>query len=270
MRRWTALWLALCVLLVPALASQSDKNNFVGTWHQTNAHGEPWEVELRADGTGSMRNAHQDISLTWEVTFPGPDLPPVLDIYADYGDGKMTPVDIWTYKDGVMETGDGLRFDRGEPDTVFIEPYPQAKFAPKTAFDGVWELTGGLLTSTNPPLSMEIDLAHMGLKLPVYIGIRDGRIVTSNQGATITEDPGIISYYAGNAIYAGRAEIGITGIFYYVGNDAIHLRYAGPPNEFGIDVTFTLYKTKLTDVPASQQMIENFPWSNEMLIPAAP
>lgn len=270
MKRWIALTLVLLMLVAPGMAGQPDIEAFAGAWHQSNGGAEPWTVELNKDGTGSMHNSQQDIPLTWEISFYAPDLPPIIDTYADFGDGKMSFLDSWTYKDGVLKSAGGMTFDRGVPDIVFIEPYPQAKFAPKTAFDGVWEMTGGLLTVTEPPISMELSLAEFGLKPPVYIGIKDGRIATSNQGATVTEDPGIISYYAGNAIYAGRALTGITGIFYYVGNDTIHLRYTGPANQLGVDVTFTLYKTKRTDVPPSADMMENFPWDPDFITPGTP
>jgi len=243
--------------------AQAAKESFAGTWYQTDYQGEAWEIELNADGTGTMRNPHQEIPLTWEAHFLAPDMGIEIEIKADFGDGQMTVLDIMFFKDGVLESSDGRKFDRGVPDIVFLEPYEPAQFAPRSAFDGVWEMTGGIVTLVEPPMSMEIDLAEMGLKLPVYIGIKDGRIITSNQGDSITADPGVISQYAGNAIYAGRIELGITAVLYYVGKDAIHVKYAGQHRgEAGVDVTFTMYKTDMESVPARDEVWENFPWDS--------
>ncbi len=274
MKRLSALLLTLILLVMalPGLASQATKDSFVGTWHQTNEKGESWTIELKADGTGSMRNSHQEIPITWDMLQIMPDANPSIGIYADFGDGKMTLLDDFYFKDGVLEGLNGLKFDRGEPDIVFIEPYEAAKFAPVSAFDGVWEMTGGLLTVVNPPISMELGMAELGMKPPVYIGIKDGRVLTSNQGDTTTGDSGVISYYAGNAIYAGRAPLGITAVLYYVAPGMIHVKYAGPPmdDEFGIDVVFTMTKTKLEKIPVSDEEWDNFPSNPELFKLPAP
>ncbi len=261
MKRWLIFFLTLLFTAQAAtgLATQAAKDSFAGTWYQTDYQGEAWEIELKTDGTGTMRNAHQQIPLTWEAHFLTPDMGPEISIKADFGDGVMTDFDSLFFVDGVLESLDGRKFDRGVPDIVFLQPYEAARFAPKSAFDGVWEMTGGILTLTEPPMSMELNLTDFGLKPPVYIGIKDGRIFTSNQGASAAADPNVISHYAGNAIYAGRVGLGITAVFYYVGPDAIHVKYAGPEDTSGVDVTFTMYKTNLENTPASDEAWGNFP-----------
>jgi hypothetical protein len=260
MKRLLILLLILLLFLQPltGLATQAAKDSFAGTWYQTDSQGEAWEIELNADGTGTMRNTHQEIPLEWEAHVMAPDMAVEISIKADFGDGVMTDFDSFLFIDGVLESLDGRRFDRGKPDVVFLEPYPAAKFAPKSAFDGVWEMTGGILTVIEPPMTMELNMAELGLKPPVYIGIKNGRICTSNQGDSITADPSVISQYAGNAIYAGRVGLGITAVLYYVGPDTIHVKYAGPHDTSGADVTFTMYKTDLKSTPASDAAWENF------------
>lgn len=264
MKRLPAFLLALGLLAqaFTAFASQASKDSFFGKWYQNDQIGAAWEIELLEGGKGVMRNAIQEIALTWEATFIGPDSPPIIELMADFGDGVMNGLDSMLFENGVLESQDGRTFSREEPDLVFLQPYEAARFAPKSAFDGVWEMTGGLLTIQEPPVSMDLDLAQLGLKPPVYLGIKDGRLITSNQGETVTEDPGVLSYYAGNAIYAGRAEIGVTAALYYVGPGVIHVKYAGPPVEHGIDVTFTLYRTDLESTPASEEAWEAFPFDS--------
>lgn len=262
MKRFCIFFLALlfAAQVLTGFATQADKESFAGKWYQTDDQGEAWEIELNTDGTGFMRNAHQEIPLEWEVHFLTPEMGVPIKINADYGSGVMEFFDFMYYKNGLLASSDGRIFDRGVPDIVFLQPYEAAKFAPKSAFDGVWEMTGGLVTVVKPPMSMELSMAELGLKPPVYIGIKDGRVVTSNQGGSITEDPSVISHYAGNAIYAGRVGLGITAVLYYIGPGVIHVKYAGPPNDVGADVTFTMYKTDMESVPASDEAWENFPW----------
>lgn len=261
MKRWFSLLLvALLLLAAPGLAGQASKESFVGKWYQIDSQGEAWEIEFKADGTGTMSNSYQEIPLTWDATFLFPDSEPVLDVQADFGNGKMELLDLLIFKEGVLTSQDGRRFDRGKPDTVFLTPYKPAKFAPKSAFDGIWQMTGGLLTVAAPPISMELDMAELGLKPPVYIGIKEGRVFNSNQGATTTEDSGVISQYTGNAIYVGRPSLGITAALYYVAPDMLHARYIGPANELGVDVVFNLVKTDLTKMPLSDEAADQFPW----------
>lgn len=270
-RLFLCLLALLLALPLTGLTTQADKESFAGTWYQTDYQGEAWQIELNADGTGRMSNGHQDIPLEWEAHVLAPDMGITIDIKVDYGDGKMEDFDSMYFNNGVLESSDGRKFDRGVPDVMFIQPYPQAKFAPRSAFDGVWEMTGALVTATNPPMAMEFSMEELDLKPPVYIGIRDGRVVTSNQGAGITHDPNVISQYAGNAIYAGRVGLGITAVLYYVAPGVIHVKCAKLiPNEFGIDVTFTMYKTDKEDVPASPEAWENFPWDTDYYGPRQP
>lgn len=262
--------LGLLVLTASGFASQASKDSFIGKWYQTDQMGEAWEIELREGGKGVMRNAIQEIPLEWEATFIGPDAPPIIELTADFGDGVMNGLDSMLFENGMLESQDGRTFSRGEPDIVFLQPYEAARFAPRSAFDGVWEMTGGLLTIADPSYSMEIDLAQLGFKPPVYLGIKDGRLVTSNQGDTSTEDTGVMSYYAGNAIYIGRAGIEMMGVLYYVSPGVLHLKNAGPPLDHGIDVTLTLYRTDLESVPASAEAWENFPFETVFDISPAP
>lgn len=262
MKRIFAFLVALGLLALTAggFASQEAKDSFIGKWYQMDQLGEAWEIELLEGGKGAMRNAHQEIILTWEATFIGPDSPPVIELMADFGDGVMNGLDSMLFENGILESQDGRTFSRGEPDIIFLEPYEAARFAPKSAFDGVWELTGGLLTIADPPVSMDLDLTQLGLKPPVYLGIKNGMLYTSNQGDTVTQDMGVQSYYAGNAIYVGRAELGVTGILYYVSPGVLHFKNPGPTAEHGVDVTFTLYRTDLESMPASEEAWESFPF----------
>lgn len=148
--------------------------------------------------------------------------------------------------------------------------------APLGAFDGVWQLTGGLITVQKPPMTIEIgdaDFAEWGLKPPIYIGICDGVVVTCNQGQPLSKDPSLYdlrlqSYYAGNALYVGVQSLGVTAVLYYVSPGVHHLKHpAGVEPEFGIDTVFTLYTTDLDSVPPSDSEDPDLPFT---LMPPPP
>lgn len=264
MKRTISLVLALLLLCLNTAYANAPSNaqakDLMGTWHQSSNLKNPWQIELRADGTGTMSNPQQTVEFKWLLTMLFEDSSPVLEMYVDMGKGEVNHLDSFLYYSGFLISEDNRVFGRGEPDEIIFQSYPGAKPAPKSAFDGVWQLTGGLMTIAEPPMQVILgdeDLVMLGLKLPIYIGIWDGVVATSNQGTPLSKDPAYFDprlqcFYSGSAIYVAVVGLGMVGILYYTADGIIHAKGVRGP-EVGVEVVLTLVKTDLDAVPPSDQ-----------------
>lgn len=252
MKRLLSLLLILGLLPVAiARGGQTQNTGVLGKWYQSGEQGS-WELELFPDGTGKMRNAGHETDITWKHNQISEDIASSLEIYINE-DGEQTLLDDMLFADGVLEGEDGRKFSREKPAVVNADYYEAAKFAPLSAFDGIWELTGGILMVEKPPIQKEITpeelSANYGLPLPIYVGIKNGRLFNYNEGDAPIPDPGLDCYYLGNAIYVNRPGFEGRATFYYVHPGILHMRNAEKKEAFGVEVVFVLRLTDLKVMP---------------------
>ncbi|MGI6687791.1 MAG: hypothetical protein ACOX6Y_05480 [Christensenellales bacterium] len=247
--------LLLLIALLPLFASSETESTlrpfdgFTGSWVQTNASDNPWELELRPDGTGNMKNADQDIPITWraEIMLDDIVMVEVRDLSGEY-------FEVFWYKDGVLEGEDKRNFERPQPDFLIEEDYAAAIPGLLSDFEGVWKLTGGVVSIKEPPMTLVIsaeDINEMSggqMPPPIYIGIKNGKLM-GRVGNIYMVDPALTCTYTGKAIFATRAGINYTAGYYYVSPGVLHLTGPNPAPDVLDYCIFTLNKTNLEMIP---------------------
>ncbi len=224
---------------------------FEGSWVQIDAQGDPWELTLRPDGTGTMKNAHQEIPITWNAEVAQGDM-----VVVKLEDTGGTYFEVLWYRNGVLESEDMRNFERPQPDFLIEENYAAAIPGELSDFEGVWELTGGVVAIKEPPMSIVLsaeDINQMSggaMPTPIYVGIQNGKLMGRTKGGIYMVDPGLTSTYTGKAIFATRAGVasGAAG-YYYVSPGVLHLTGPNPDPDVIDFCIFTLNKTSLTMIP---------------------
>lgn len=220
---------------------------FDGQWIQIDAQGDAWELNLRPDGTGSMKNAQQDIPVTWAAEVTQGDM-----VVVKLEDTQGTYFEVLWYREGVLEGEDGRNFERPQPDFLIEEEYEAAVPGELADFEGVWELTGGVISIKEPALTMEIspaDISAMSngqMTLPIYVGIHKGKLMGRTRDGIYMVDPGLVTTYTGKAIFATRAGTpsSVAG-YYYVSPGVLHL--TGPNPDPSV-INFCVFTLSLTDL----------------------
>lgn len=224
-------------------------DGFEGSWIQTNAAADPWELNLNPDGTGTMKNSSQEIPITWKAEVMLDDI-----VMVEIRDLDGNYFEVLWYKDGVLEGEDNRNFERPQPDFLIEEDYAAAIPATLADFEGVWELTGGVVGIKEPPMTIEIspeDINQMSggnMPPPIYIGIRNGKLM-GRLGNIYMVDPALTCTYTGKAIYAMRSGIPITTGYFYVSPGVIHLTGSNPNPDVIDYCIFTFYRTELQMIP---------------------
>lgn len=257
--------LLLFVALLPISVFSDDEitiqpfDGFEGSWVQTNASGDPWELELRPDGTGSMKNANQNIPITWKGEIMADDI-----VMVEVQDLDGNYFEVYWYKDGVLESEDGRNFERPAPDFLIEEDYDPAIPAEISDFEGVWELTGGVVGIKEPPMTLVItadDVNSMTggqMPPPIYIGIRNGKLM-GKVGTIYMVDLALTCTYTGKAIFATRRNVPYPAGYYLVSPDVIHLKGHNPVPEVLDYCIFTFIRTNLKMIPAGTKSWDFLP-----------
>lgn len=246
--------LMLFAALLPLFAAASGPGPFAGfegSWLQTNAQGDAWELDLRPDGTGIMKNAQQYIPISWEAEVMLGEM-----VVVTLEDLEGSYFEVLWYIDGVLEGEDQRNFERPQPDILFEEEYEAAIPGEIADFDGVWELTGGIISIKEPPMTMTFsaeDISGMSggqMPSPIYVGIKNGKLMGRTKEGVYMADPGLVSTYTGKAIFATRAGIpsGVAG-YYYVSPGVLHLTGPNPDPDVIESCIFTLNLTDLEMIP---------------------
>lgn len=214
-------------------------NEYSGTWEQEGANGAGTTLELNSDGTGTMTVDGKSKNIFWKVD----EEPDTATVTVYDSEKNVAHVYTTTGASGLYDSATGKVLVRPEPDNLEIIKYDKAKKATGADFCGTWELTGVIVSMKDPPLviPMSADDAYQILSVvvggsisgPLRIEFNIGPEVLALQFGQVVDFvlPQLAHYFSGDALYVRGKDSEYTMVFFYVGNQTLHMMVSPNPIE---------------------------------------